>query len=153
MSLEQHAQALQGTLHTAKLVPGPAASLIPTGFTPTTRLGVAFNGRPVELGNLFRASECKAPPAISFGAELDSSNNANANANASYLLLLVDPDAPTPDDPKFAFWRHWVLPGLQPAGEAAAAAAAAAATETKPALTEYLGPGPKDEYVVLYGTV
>lgn len=145
MSLEQHAQALQSTLHTAKLVPGSAASLIPTGFTPTTQLGVSFNGRPVELGNLFRASECKAPPAISFGAEADSSN-----ANSSYLLLLVDPDAPTPDDPKFAFWRHWVLPGLQPAG---GAAAAATATETKPALTEYLGPGPKDEYVVLYGTV
>lgn len=61
---------------------------------------------------------------------------------ASYLLLLVDPDAPTPDDPKFAFWRHWVVPGLRPAGHAAA-------TQTKPALTEYLGPGPKDEYCLL----
>lgn len=53
--------------------------------------------------------------------------------------MLVDPDAPTPDDPKFAFWRHWVLDGLQPNGSAAA-------TETKPAVTGYLAPGPKDEY-------
>lgn len=52
----------------------------------------------------------------------------------SYTLLLVDPDAPTPEDPKFAFWRHWVLPGLTAKGE-----------QTKPALTEYLGPGAKDE--------
>jgi phosphatidylethanolamine-binding protein (PEBP) family uncharacterized protein len=61
-------------------------------------------------------------------------------SGVSYMLLLVDPDAPTPDDPKFAFWRHWVLPGLQPAGQGVA-------TQTKAPLTEYLGPGPKDEYV------
>lgn len=46
----------------------------------------------------------------------------------------MDPDAPTPEDPKFAFWRHWVLPGLSAKGE-----------KTKAALTEYLGPGAKDE--------
>lgn len=59
-------------------------------------------------------------------------------SKASYTLLLVDPDAPTPDDPKFAFWRHWVVTGLQPTsleGESA----------TGKVLTEYLGPGPKDE--------
>jgi phosphatidylethanolamine-binding protein (PEBP) family uncharacterized protein len=55
------------------------------------------------------------------------------------MLMLVDPDAPTPDDPKFAFWRHWVLSGLQPLGGGNQVA------QTKPALTEYLGPGPKDE--------
>ena len=55
------------------------------------------------------------------------------------MLLLVDPDAPTPDDPKFAFWRHWVLSGLQPLSGGNQVA------QTKPALTEYLGPGPKDE--------
>lgn len=62
------------------------------------------------------------------------------------MLLLVDPDAPTPDDPKFAFWRHWVLPGLQPIKQSGGLAA----TQTKPALTEYLGPGPKDECVPLF---
>lgn len=58
------------------------------------------------------------------------------------MLMLVDPDAPTPDDPKFAFWRHWVLPGLQPLRDVDGVVG-----ETKPALTEYLAPGPKDEYV------
>jgi phosphatidylethanolamine-binding protein (PEBP) family uncharacterized protein len=59
----------------------------------------------------------------------------NAPESLSYTLLLVDPDAPTPDDPKFAYWRHWVVSGLKPS----------AGAEGK-ILTEYLGPGPKDEY-------
>ncbi|KFH48762.1 OV-16 antigen-like protein [Hapsidospora chrysogenum ATCC 11550] len=141
MALEEHASALLSTLEKAKLVPGSAESLIPPGFKPTTKLGIAFHERQVELGNLFRTSECKSPPSITFEPE-----NANEGecvykdgvSGASYMLLLVDPDAPTPDDPKFAFWRHWILPGLQPAGQAAA-------TQTKAPLTAYLGPGPKDD--------
>jgi len=43
----------------------------------------------------------------------------------------VDPDAPTPEDPKFAYWRQWVLTGLP--------------NTSKEAVTEYLGPGAKDE--------
>lgn len=56
------------------------------------------------------------------------------------MLMLIDPDAPTPDDPKFAYWRHWVLPGLKPLTSADGIVA-----QTKPVLTEYLAPGPKDE--------
>ena len=55
--------------------------------------------------------------------------------------MLVDPDAPTPEEPKFAFWRHWVVPGLQPIQSEDSGLVA----ETKRPLTEYLGPGPKDE--------
>lgn len=51
--------------------------------------------------------------------------------------MLIDPDAPTPEEPKFAFWRHWVISGLKPD---------TVADERTPALTEYLGPGPKPEY-------
>jgi phosphatidylethanolamine-binding protein (PEBP) family uncharacterized protein len=66
----------------------------------------------------------------------------NAHESSSYTLLLVDPDAPTPDDPKFAYWRHWVVSGLKPSVGA----------EGK-VLTEYLGPGPKDEYAPLEKTL
>lgn len=63
-----------------------------------------------------------------------------SSIDTSYMLMLVDPDAPTPDQPKFAFWRHWVLPGLQPLRDVDGVVG-----ETKPALTDYLAPGPKDE--------
>ncbi|ORY55699.1 phosphatidylethanolamine-binding protein [Pseudomassariella vexata] len=134
MSLSDHTQDLITSLAKAKLVPGSAAGLIPENFTPTTQLGVSFAGKAVEVGNFFCAGECKQPPSISFAAEPD------ALPKMSYTLILADPDAPTPDDPKFAFWRHWVVPGLHPlSGENTVVA------ETKPALTAYLGPGPKDE--------
>lgn len=61
------------------------------------------------------------------------------DSSQQYTLLLVDPDAPTPDEPKFAYWRHWVVSGLMPGRESG----------SKKVLTEYLGPGPKDEYVYL----
>jgi hypothetical protein len=140
---------LSSSLAEAKLVPGVAASLIPEDFKPTTDLRVSFDGKDVEMGNLLRASECKRSPSIQFAQEvscrkqvrntLTDEVQADAPGDATYMLLLVDPDAPTPDDPKFAFWRHWVLPGLRPLSSGDAVA------QVQPALTEYLGPGPKDE--------
>ncbi|TFB00525.1 OV-16 antigen [Trichoderma ghanense] len=137
-TLDALASALSTSLSSASLVPGPAEPLIPPTFKPTTRLSISFDGKDVELGNLFRVNEVKLAPFVSFAAEL------NAPEDASYMLLLVDPDAPTPDDPKFAFWRHWVLPGLKPL-----AGAHGVVAQTKPVLTEYLAPGPKDEYLFL----
>ncbi|KAL4804616.1 phosphatidylethanolamine-binding protein [Aspergillus unguis] len=129
MSLQAHAQALSASLAKASLVPG-SAPLIPDNFTPAVELHVAFGEKQVDLGNLFRVSEVKSAPTISFSPEDNASNNQ------TYTLLLVDPDAPTPDDPKFAYWRHWVVSGLKPSE---------AGTVPESALTEYLGPGPKDD--------
>lgn len=50
--------------------------------------------------------------------------------------MLVDPDAPTPDDPKFAYWRHWVVSNIS---------SSPITSTNSNTLTEYLGPGPKDE--------
>ncbi|RYO83694.1 hypothetical protein DL766_007675 [Monosporascus sp. MC13-8B] len=137
MSLEDYSKALADSLAKANLVPGSAAGLIPADFRPTTKLEVAFGDKAVDLGNFFRAGDCKQAPSVSFA--FATSEAADDAAGASYLLILTDPDAPTPDDPKFAFWRHWVVGGLRPgAGDAVARL-------TKPALTEYLGPGPKDD--------
>jgi phosphatidylethanolamine-binding protein len=61
----------------------------------------------------------------------------NASASTTYTLLLIDPDAPTPDDPNFAYWRHWVITSI-PAGSSDVA-------QSGKILTEYLGPGPKDD--------
>ncbi|KAJ6445141.1 phosphatidylethanolamine-binding protein [Purpureocillium lavendulum] len=149
------AQGLAASLRQADLVPGCASGVIPDDFTPGTTLSVAYDGKDVALGNLFRASECKLAPFISFEPEVpyptpDPEEGTSAAAgraptaagvpsNTSYMLMLLDPDAPTPEDPKFAFWRHWVLPGLQPL-----AGVDGVVAQTKPAVTDYLGPGPKD---------
>lgn len=131
MGSEQYATIFRRSLSEAKLVPGAASSLTGESFTPSTRLNVSFGGKDVNLGNFFRASECKQPPSFSFAPEDGSA--------ASYALILTDPDAPTPDDPKFAFWRHWVLAGLLPSADKQVA------VTTDNVLTDYLGPGPKDE--------
>ncbi|KAI1354605.1 phosphatidylethanolamine-binding protein [Xylaria sp. FL0043] len=130
MSLDDHQAALTASLAKANLVPGSAAGLIPDGFRPTTKLNVSFGDKAVELGTFLRAGECKQAPTLSFAAEPD------ANENASYCFILTDPDAPTPDDPKFAFWRHWVVSGLRGGVDVAASSSD---------LTAYLGPGPKDD--------
>ncbi|KAH7312595.1 phosphatidylethanolamine-binding protein [Stachybotrys elegans] len=138
-------QDVKASLEKAKLAPGSAASLIPDGFEPTVELRVEYAGdKPVSLGNLLRVADVKLSPAVSFSPE------PGASSSASYMLLLVDPDAPTPEDPKFAFWRHWVLPGLQPLSGTPASTDTGTGTgpvvaQTKPALTQYLAPGPKDD--------
>lgn len=147
MSLNAHAAALAESLAKANLVPGPAAGLIAPDFRATTKLDVSFGGKAVELGTFFRAGECKVAPAVSFAPEAAANGASAASYTYTYTFILTDPDAPTPDDPKFAFWRHWVLSGLRPrsvdAGSGAGVDADAAATSRE--LTAYLGPGPKDE--------
>ncbi|KAJ4414929.1 hypothetical protein N0V82_007642 [Gnomoniopsis sp. IMI 355080] len=133
MSLLSHNQALLTSLATVGLSPG-STDLIPSDFKPTTELHVRFGDRVVALGSLLRASECKCAPDISFSVEEADGPSSETN----YTLLLVDPDAPTPDEPKFAFWRHWIVCGLRPANSTGA-------STSKHVLTEYLGPGPKDE--------
>lgn len=69
-ALQTHGERLPQTLGDAKLVPGPAAELIPEGFRPTTRLDVSYGGKAVDLGNLFRVRETKVQPDISFQREV-----------------------------------------------------------------------------------
>jgi phosphatidylethanolamine-binding protein len=146
MALDIHFEELVSSLSKAGLAPGSTA-LIPKEFKLSTELVVKFGERAVSLGNFFKTGETKVAPTVSFASEVRvekfisgpkfNSSLIQGSSN-NYTLLLVDPDAPTPEDPKFAYWRHWVLPGLQPSN-------AGTATLSQPALTEYLGPGPKDE--------
>jgi len=69
-------KTLSSSLAEAKLVPGPAASLIPEDFKPSTNLRVSFDGKDVEMGNLFRANECKRSPSILFDQEVCQSDSA-----------------------------------------------------------------------------
>ncbi|GAB1211717.1 hypothetical protein ATERTT37_000841 [Aspergillus terreus] len=126
-------QDLTQALSQSGLLTPDLQPLLPPDLVPSTALTVQFGEKTVSYGNFFRASECKAAPSISFSKEAD-----DPDASRRYTLLLIDPDAPTPDDPKFAYWRHWVVSGLRPAD-------AGDVTATSTVLTEYLGPGPKDE--------
>ncbi|KAJ4288102.1 hypothetical protein N0V90_012119 [Kalmusia sp. IMI 367209] len=126
MAAQIEPSALLASLSKAALLPSP---IIPETFKPSVQLSVSFNEKPVVIGNLFRASECKSAPVISFTPE------SHAPANTTYTFLLIDPDAPTPDDPKFAYWRHWVVSRIPPDSGA----------DSGKILTEYLGPGPKDD--------
>ncbi|THU92231.1 PEBP-like protein, partial [Dendrothele bispora CBS 962.96] len=60
-----------------------------------------------------------------------------------FVIALIDPDAPTPDDPKFAQVRHfiggdYVISSTQPSGTARL-------TNLSNALAEYVSPGPPDD--------
>ncbi|KAF2190971.1 PEBP-like protein [Zopfia rhizophila CBS 207.26] len=117
------------SLKQAKLLP---SKLIKEDFIPTVDLSVTFSAKPLKHGNLFRVSEVKSEPTISFAAPVSH----------TYTLLLVDPDAPTPDDPKFAYWRHWIVSGIKtsPSPEDNSNS-----VDTGTTLTQYLAPGVKDE--------
>ncbi|KAJ4322333.1 hypothetical protein N0V94_002442 [Neodidymelliopsis sp. IMI 364377] len=118
---------LLDSLTAASLLP---SKIIPQNFNPTYNLNVAFPSKSPANGSLVRVSEVKETPKVTFSAISDS-----ASAQ-SFTFFLIDPDAPTPDDPKFAYWRHWVITNIP--------SSASSISEGK-TLTQYLAPGPKDE--------
>lgn len=74
----------------------------------------------------------KETPKVTF------STASNSGSSQSFTFLLIDPDAPTPDDPKFAYWRHWVVTNVP-------FSSAIGDVKDGKTLTQYLAPGPKDE--------
>lgn len=123
------ANALLDSLRSASLLP---SKVIPANFTPTFDLSVQFPSIAPEYGSFVRVSEVKEQPVISI------TRTSPRSSAQSFTFFLIDPDAPTPDDPKFGYWRHWVVINI-PCGATADIASAGTT------LTPYLAPGPKDE--------
>lgn len=119
------------SLKTANLLP---SKIIPDTFTPTVILSITFPSISPSEGSFVRVSDVKSTPTISI-----SSPTPSPSAQ-SFTFMLIDPDAPTPDDPKFAYWRHWVVTSISSAELDASNILASGTT-----LTPYLAPGPKDE--------
>jgi phosphatidylethanolamine-binding protein len=118
------------SLKSANLLP---SSIIPDSFTPTLDLAVKFpSGLSPEKGSLARVTQIKDQPVISISATPTSSSSS------TFTFMMIDPDAPTPDDPKFAYWRHWIVTSIP----ASSTDDIIAAGKT---ITPYLAPGPKDE--------
>ncbi|KAK4099220.1 PEBP-like protein [Parathielavia hyrcaniae] len=135
------AQALLDSLKGADLLP---SKVIPADFSPTLHLGVRFPAKAIFNGTLMRVSEVKQTPSISISA---TTTTTTTTPISSLTFMLIDPDAPTPDDPKFGYWRHWVVTNIP-----APSSSISASEEEQPSavdagrtLTPYLAPGPKDE--------
>ncbi|KAK3311717.1 phosphatidylethanolamine-binding protein [Chaetomium strumarium] len=129
------------------------ASLLPSrvlngNFTPTVEIKVAFpSGKHISNGTLVRVSEVKEAPIVSI-TSLGDSTAFSSLSGQKFTFMLIDPDAPTPDDPKFAYWRHWVvvnIPFPSDAAESDSNSTPRCVTTTGRTLTQYLAPGPKDE--------
>jgi phosphatidylethanolamine-binding protein (PEBP) family uncharacterized protein len=136
------AAALLNSLKGANLLP---SKVIPEDFTPAFNLDVRFPTKAISNGTLVRVSEVKETPSISISAIFPDS--ATPPTPQKLTFTLIDPDAPTPDDPKFGYWRHWVVtnipaPSEQQQLEGQKEGSAVDAGRT---LTQYLAPGPKDE--------
>ncbi len=144
------ANHLLSSLQAANLLP---STLIPQDFTPTIHLGVQFPSKPIANGILVRVRDVQSPPTISlslssFSQDAATPSSQTQSHNQHFTLMLLDPDAPTPDDPKFAYWRHWVVTNipatsLEKKGEAGSEKGDVVGTGKT--LTQYLAPGPKDE--------
>ncbi|USP79525.1 PEBP-like protein [Curvularia clavata] len=124
--------SLVDSLKSANLLP---SAIIPSSFVPTINLSVKFpSGLVPENGSLARVSQVKEQPLISI-------SSAPAASTSTYTFMMIDPDAPTPDDPKFGYWRHWVVTSIPSLSEASVQDI----TASGKTLTQYLAPGPKDE--------
>jgi phosphatidylethanolamine-binding protein (PEBP) family uncharacterized protein len=131
--INMSANALIDSLKSAKLLP---SAIIPESFTPALDLSVKFSsGLAPEHGSLARVSQVKEQPIISISSPPTSSA-------ATYTFMMIDPDAPTPDDPKFGYWRHWVVAAIP---SPSATTSPDDITTRGKTLTQYLAPGPKDE--------
>lgn len=123
------ASSLVDSLKSASLLP---SAVIPESFTPTVELSVKFpSGLSPEKGSLARVTQIKDQPTISITSTPTSSSS-------TFTFMMIDPDAPTPDDPKFGYWRHWIVTSIP----ASSTNDIIAAGKT---ITPYLAPGPKDE--------
>jgi phosphatidylethanolamine-binding protein (PEBP) family uncharacterized protein len=118
---------LISSLKSANLLP---SAIIPENFNPTLGLSVKFPSLTPENGSIARVSQVKEQPSICL--------SPSSATTSIYTFMMIDPDAPTPDDPKFAYWRHWVVTSLSPSTPDNI-------TDKGTTVTPYLAPGPKDE--------
>jgi phosphatidylethanolamine-binding protein (PEBP) family uncharacterized protein len=119
------------SLRSASLLP---SKIIPANYTPSINLSVKFASISPSNGSFMRVSQVKETPSISIPS------STSPPASQSFTFMLIDPDAPTPDDPKFAYWRHWFVASIPSTAFASSNIIDAGVT-----LTQYLAPGPKDE--------
>ena len=81
----------------------PSASFCVDPFYPAYPLVVKFDGVQVKdmpFGTEMTPTQVATAPVVSL---------AGAPTGGLYTLILSDPDAPSPAQPEFAEWMHWVV--------------------------------------------
>ncbi|KAK6150063.1 hypothetical protein DH2020_017588 [Rehmannia glutinosa] len=79
-------------------------------FTATTELRVYSDGRTIFNGSSMRPSQVAGRPRVEIGGE---------DFRTFYTLVMVDADAPSPSNPHFKEYLHWLvtdIPGSTGAG-------------------------------------
>jgi hypothetical protein len=130
------------SLRTASLLPSP---LIPADFAPSYTLSVSFGGFAPQNGELARVGQVKDEPRVTFERIAGEEKEAGGDGEESFTFCMLDPDAPTPADPKFAFWRHWVVASIPSPTSSSSSSSSESEVSAGRTLTPYLAPGPKDE--------
>ncbi|RMZ68773.1 phosphatidylethanolamine-binding [Pyrenophora seminiperda CCB06] len=138
---------LLSSLRSAHLLPSP---IIPATFTPRLDLVIAYpSGLVPQQGNIARVGQVSQRPRIYV-----SNPPPPESSNVTYTFMMIDPDAPTPEDAKYAYWRHWVVTSISGAAGTGGGGGGGASldgnedediTARGTTLTPYLAPGPKDE--------
>eukprot|EP00271_Cylindrocystis_brebissonii_P000384 TRINITY_DN10477_c0_g1_i1.p1 TRINITY_DN10477_c0_g1~~TRINITY_DN10477_c0_g1_i1.p1 ORF type:complete len:259 (-),score=41.92 TRINITY_DN10477_c0_g1_i1:677-1453(-) len=94
-------------------------------FTPTVDLQIKYGDKRVTNGFELKPNETASPPETFFFL--------GGKATDLYTLVMVDPDAPSPSEPTFREWLHWMVVNI-PGGIPSPAAGEL--------VVEYKGPTP-----------
>ena len=62
-------------------------------------INVLYNGRQLTYDDNITIEESQIAPVV----------NYNKDINKWYTLMMVDPDAPSPSNPKYRYWLHWLV--------------------------------------------
>ncbi|CAO3584189.1 unnamed protein product [Absidia cylindrospora] len=113
-----------------------------SSLSPSPLLEIDYpNGSQVLFGNSLSPLDTKPFPVVKFVLSPDDGHDDNTVAH--YTLIMADPDAPSRQDRKFGYWRHWlvtnVVPTIDTATNAATLTIRAGQDEQH---TPYIGPGP-----------
>ncbi|KAA8515386.1 hypothetical protein F0562_019003 [Nyssa sinensis] len=93
-------------------------------FSPATEFTVHYGPKKVANGCTIKPSDASDKPRIQISGSHTSSN--------LYTLVMADPDAPSPSEPTFREWLHWIVVDIQGGSDA---------TKGKE-LVPYMGPKP-----------
>ncbi|KAI5656940.1 hypothetical protein M9H77_25733 [Catharanthus roseus] len=93
-------------------------------FVPCAELSVHYGSKQVSNGVEIKPSLAAAKPTVRI--------NGSRDPSTLFTLVMSDPDAPSPSEPTFREWLHWIVVNIPEGGEA---------SEGKE-LVRYMGPQP-----------